>query len=417
MATEAITNDTVEAKMPLSAADAARRRHFVDYVDDGTMNPITWLFERRALFADDVSSCVKIVAPMVRYSKLPFRLLCRQYSADITHTPMVLAKEFNCSQDARNASFQTADADWPLVVQFASNDPVEMGQVALKCIYDVEGIDLNCGCPQKWAISDGIGAALIKQPELVKQMVKEVRANVPATMPVSVKIRLRNDMRDTIDLVKRAAAVGVSYVSVHGRRTSERRSPVRIDELRTVKELSPVPIVANGDLFAPGDIVKMVNATGVDGVMCARGLLANPALFARRLPPRAADYTPSRSFAPLVGAPAAIVTAADASAANEAVVADSSTDGSAVDGNGDVSFNQVPLQVVSDYMYHALQHGGLPKIHLHHFTTMLDKNLSRGDRRELQQARSMAGVLSFLQTRDWWSPAHMHPTPPVTQQQ
>lgn len=72
-------------------------------------------------------SYVKVVAPMVRYSKLPFRLLCRRYGADVAYTPMIIASSFNQSQAARDSEFTTNKQDQPLITQFAAADPIQFG--------------------------------------------------------------------------------------------------------------------------------------------------------------------------------------------------------------------------------------------------------------------------------------------------
>ena len=214
---------------------------------------------------------VSMVAPMVRYSHLPFRLLCRQYGADIAFTPMIIAAGFNRSQLARNADFQTnhsqpsthtdtaqherptkrgtgnewgciADrsvlcvwrcvVDQPLIVQFGCDNPNDLQMAASLALPYVQGIDLNCGCPQRWAIKSGYGAALIEKPELVHAMVRSVR-NV-TTLPVSIKIRVKDDIHRTVELVRQAEAAGVSFITVHGRTVTQRKEPVNREAIAMV---------------------------------------------------------------------------------------------------------------------------------------------------------------------------------------
>lgn len=221
---------------------------------------------------------VRVCSPMVRYSKLPFRLLARQYGADIASTPMIIASGFNRSQACRDSEFSTCLEDQPLIVQFAANDPVELGMAAEKCLTAVHAIDLNCGCPQKWAVHEGIGAALSRQPQLVAEMVAETRKRVH-NFPLAIKIRILPDLRQTIDLVQRAEKAGVSWITVHGRTPAERHTPVHYDAIAAIKAVAKVPIVANGDIFRVADMERVVKETKVDGVMLARGALANPAVF------------------------------------------------------------------------------------------------------------------------------------------
>lgn len=88
---------------------------------------------------------VKVLAPMVRYTKLPFRLLCKEYDCDLMYTPMIVAETFNRSKSARDSEFSTNSLDTPLVAQFAANDPIEMGMAAKKVEDYVKAVDINCG--------------------------------------------------------------------------------------------------------------------------------------------------------------------------------------------------------------------------------------------------------------------------------
>ena len=99
---------------------------------------------------------------MVRYSKLPFRQLVRDYAVDLTYTPMLVAKEFIRHPHARYTEFSTNAHDRPLIVQFAAKDSITLSRAAEMVFPYVDGVDLNCGCPQTWACQEGIGAGLIE---------------------------------------------------------------------------------------------------------------------------------------------------------------------------------------------------------------------------------------------------------------
>ncbi|ORX68910.1 FMN-linked oxidoreductase [Linderina pennispora] len=216
---------------------------------------------------------------MVRYSKGAFREVLRDYNVDIAYTPMILADVFKSSEFART-DYTTNDIDSPVVVQFAAHDPVDLAQAAQLVAPYCDGIDLNCGCPQKWAYKERIGAYLSDKPETVREMVRAVKAVV--STPCSVKIRRHpTDDRQTIELVKRAEMMGVDWITIHGRtRHQKSTEPVDFNIIKMVKESVGVPVLANGGIFSVEDADEMYEKTGVDGVMSARGLLQNPALFA-----------------------------------------------------------------------------------------------------------------------------------------
>lgn len=231
---------------------------------------------------------------------------------------MILAKEFKNSSFARDSDFTTVPEDKPvrkgwtlelhiidskthfppslppsprlllllqLVIQFAATNPNDLAAAAELAAPWVDAVDINCGCPQRWAIQERIGAHLMTEPELVRDMVREVRAR--ANIPCSIKIRSTGDDRKTIEFVQRAEKVGAEWITIHGRTRTQRPSnPADQDVMKLVKENVQVPVIANGDVFTKEDADRLVAYTGVDGVMSARGLQANPALFS------GAPYTP-----------------------------------------------------------------------------------------------------------------------------
>ena len=287
---------------------------------------------------------VTFAAPMVRYSKLPFRLLARHYGVDVCYTPMIIAAGFNRSPAARDIEFQTNALDQPLIVQFGADNAADVATAAaLACGY-VQGVDINCGCPQRWAVQSGYGAALIQKPQLVADMVRAIRG--VCTLPVSIKIRVQDDLRRTVELVQQAERAGVNFITVHGRTPQQRRQPVNVEAIALVKSAAAVPIVANGDVFSPASLAAVHAATRVDGLMAARGLLANPALFTQ---------------------PA------------------------------------LPLPAVAHYLRLAEAYGGRYSLHHHHLQFMLSGRggLSRAERMEFSGLRSLAGCRDWMAERGW----------------
>ena len=129
--------------------------------------------------------------------RLQFRELVRKYSSDLVYTPMIMADSFVNSQKARDNEFTTNANDHPLIVQFASNKPDEFATAAQFVRTSCEGVELNCGCPQKWALQEGVGASLIDRSETICEIVKETRRrlNYDSEFTVAVKIRIHDDLR------------------------------------------------------------------------------------------------------------------------------------------------------------------------------------------------------------------------------
>eukprot|EP00730_Choanoeca_flexa_P004600 TRINITY_DN11745_c0_g3_i1.p2 TRINITY_DN11745_c0_g3~~TRINITY_DN11745_c0_g3_i1.p2 ORF type:complete len:317 (+),score=38.75 TRINITY_DN11745_c0_g3_i1:3-953(+) len=294
-----------------------------------------------ALFdaARENNTYLRIAAPMVRYSRLAFRQTVRRYGVDLAYTQMIVADSFIQSQKAREADFATNSADRPLVAQFAASDGVQLSQAAILMAPYADAFCLNCGCPQKWAIQDGIGCYLTKNPEKMCDIVKHARAAVP-NHPVSVKIRIHEDDKSTVEMVRRAQAIGAAWISVHGRTPAERHQPVHYDSLALIKSVVHVPVVANGDVFSLKQANDMYERTHCDGVMAARGLLHNPALFS--------------------------------------------------------GLEETTSEVVETFLKDAIVTGLHPGLVHHHISFMMEGLMGRAERQEFNRLTSLATVLGFL---------------------
>ncbi|KXS21291.1 FMN-linked oxidoreductase [Gonapodya prolifera JEL478] len=221
---------------------------------------------------------LRVAAPMVRYSKLPFRATAREYGTDVCFTPMIMSGVFKERRIARDVELETNDEDHPLVVQFAANNAEDLVGATEYVARHVEGVDINCGCPQRWAIEEGIGCALMESPELVRDMVKQVKARTD--VPISIKIRLHTDLRRTVDLAQRAEHVGAAWVGIHGRTRRQRSTEEpNMDGVAVVASSLSVPTIVNGSVTSLSTARSAVSKTGCWGAMSARGLLANPAMF------------------------------------------------------------------------------------------------------------------------------------------
>ncbi|ESL10212.1 hypothetical protein TRSC58_02059 [Trypanosoma rangeli SC58] len=236
----------------------------------------------RRKLEDAYRTLVKVQAPMVRYSRQAFRRLCRLWGTDVSYTHMIMADSFTRSDAARNAEFSTYDGENCLVAQIAScSGPLAAEATTLLAPY-CDAIDLNCGCPQRWVIKEGLGSALLHKPEIVADMVRCIRNGLSGgvSLPCAVKMRVNEDVRRSVDFARQCEAAGCGWLTVHGRTPScSAHAPVRLDAIRTVRECVSIPIVANGGVNNPQTALKTALATGVGGVMGATGLLANPACF------------------------------------------------------------------------------------------------------------------------------------------
>lgn len=142
------------------------------------------------------------------------------------------------------------------------------------------GADLNCGCPQRWAMKDGYGADLLTKPQLVKDLVYQVRNRISKPFTVSVKIRLLKDISKTIELCRAIESAGASFLTVHARTPDMRNEPIDLENLKLVRSCVQLPMIANGNVRSLDDAKELYRESKCNGVMVAGGILTNPALFA-----------------------------------------------------------------------------------------------------------------------------------------
>jgi len=128
-------------------------------------------------------------------------------------------------------------------------------------------------------MQEGYGADLLRKPELVKDLVYQVRNHIPRPFTVSAKIRLLKDIRQTIALCQTLEKAGVSFLTIHARTPDMRNEPIDLDNLKLLRDNVQLPLVANGDAKSLESAEFLFKESRCEGVMSARGILTNPALF------------------------------------------------------------------------------------------------------------------------------------------
>lgn len=225
-----------------------------------------------------------ILAPMAEVTDSSFRKICKEQGAGITFTQMVSAEGVikNNFESLRILSFSRTEK--PIGVQVLGNDPAIIGE-AVKEISRLKPdlIDLNCGCSVDKVTSCNMGSALLDDPEHIGKIIRKMVDN-SGGVPISVKLRLGKD-RSHINIFETAKAVensGGSLLVVHGRaRNDKYETEPDWSWIKKVKEIVSIPVVGNGSIFTPQDVKRMLEETGCDSVMVARGALGNPFIFSR----------------------------------------------------------------------------------------------------------------------------------------
>ncbi|MGI9274077.1 MAG: tRNA dihydrouridine synthase [Endozoicomonas sp.] len=169
----------------------------------------------------------------------------------------------------------------PVHIQLLGNNPRLMGWNAAKAAsLGAAGIDLNFGCPAKTVNRHKGGAVLLKEPELIHDIVKAVREAVPENVSVTAKMRLGYlDSDLALENAKAIEAAGASGLAIHARtKLQGYRPPAHWHELVAICEAVKIPVTANGDIFTVDDAHRCRSESGCSDIMIGRGILRDPGL-------------------------------------------------------------------------------------------------------------------------------------------
>ncbi|WP_035478084.1 tRNA dihydrouridine(16) synthase DusC [Aliagarivorans taiwanensis] len=173
-------------------------------------------------------------------------------------------------------------AGTPVRIQLLGQDPQALAENALRAIeLGSPGIDLNFGCPAKLVNKSRGGAALLKTPNLIRDIIEAVRRVVPSELPVSAKIRLGwESAEESFDIAAAVEQAGASSLAVHGRTKMCGYKAERINwpAIAAVREQVNIPVVANGEIWSHQDALECVKVTGCRDIMLGRGALNTPNL-------------------------------------------------------------------------------------------------------------------------------------------
>ena len=243
-----------------------------------------------------------VAAPMVDASELPFRLLAREFGAELCYTPMLHSRLLVEQPGYLETNFTTCAADRPLVAQLCGNDPATVLAAGRRLQHAVDAIDLNLGCPQGIAKRGHYGAFLLDEPDTIVAMVRALADGL--SVPVTCKIRVLPTMEATLALARAIEAAGASLLTVHGRlRTNMKQSISSTDweAIRAIKAALTIPVLANGSMATLQDGLACLAYTGADGIMLSEALLENPGLFTSGRPVRGPLCGPQPASTPEAG--------------------------------------------------------------------------------------------------------------------
>ena len=221
------------------------------------------------------------LAPLAGITDAPMRRLCKEQGAALVFSEMVSGKGLWYKDKNTAGLLRTYEEERPVAFQIFGHEPEIIAFTAseiskLPCA----AIDINMGCPVPKIVKNGEGSALLKNPDLVYDIVSAAVKNTDK--PVTVKIRTGWDKNsiNAVEVARAISAAGASAITVHGR-TREQYYSGKADwkMIAAVKRAVDIPVVGNGDVVDAASAMAMIEETGCDFVMIGRGALGNPWIF------------------------------------------------------------------------------------------------------------------------------------------
>jgi tRNA-dihydrouridine synthase B len=214
-------------------------------------------------------------------SDLPFRLLNRKFGCELAFVEMINVRSISNKSRRTLKMLSRNNKDKPLGIQILGAEP----KFILKALdlikeYEFDILDFNAACPVKKVIRRGEGASLLKEPKKLHKLLKLVVAN--SKVPVTVKIRSGWDHHsvNAREIALAAEDAGVKALFIHGRTKLQGYSgQVDYEVIREVKKSLRIPVIGSGDIFSAQLAKRMIEETGCDGIVIARGALGNPWIF------------------------------------------------------------------------------------------------------------------------------------------
>jgi len=221
-------------------------------------------------------------AALSGYTDWAMRKLAKDFGCPLSLTGVMLAKSVANPKVLRKPEFRPQEDEHPVGAQLLSRTPATMAKAARDCVavgYDL--IDLNFACPAPKVLRRKRGGALLREPDLVIDILKAVKDAVDC--PVLMKLRYGVNHKPDSEanfwhIVEQSIAQGVDALVIHGRTVDEKyRGKANWEILHQVKQaFAQATIIGSGDVFDAGQAVSVMAHTGLDGIVAARGAVGNP---------------------------------------------------------------------------------------------------------------------------------------------
>lgn len=222
-----------------------------------------------------------ILAPLTKGGNLPFRRLCASFGADVTVSEMAYARFVARGERREQALLRSHPTEGCFGVQFAVINPEEAIKASKIAVErGAQFIDINCGCPIEDTTRRGLGASILRKPNVLSRLVEALSREIP--VPVTVKIRLGWNEKEinAPSLAVKVAEAGAAAITVHGRTREQRYSrAANWESIGEIKKLVTIPVIGNGDILTYFEAEDKKRLSGADSIMIGRGALIKPWIF------------------------------------------------------------------------------------------------------------------------------------------
>ncbi|MFQ6604091.1 MAG: tRNA dihydrouridine synthase DusB [Fidelibacterota bacterium] len=224
-----------------------------------------------------------LLAPMAGVTDYAFRILCREFGAAMVYSEFVSAHGIIRENAKTLDLIRFTPEERPIGIQIFGDRPDVMAQAAgyVQKTFQPDLVDINYGCPVPKVTRKGAGSAALRDLCLMDDITAAVVEAVPE-IPVTVKMRAGWDSRSIVipEVGQRLERAGVAAITLHPRTTVQKYTgKADWPLIRELKQAVDIPVIGNGDIESPEDVVRMLDETGCDGVMIGRAALGNPWIF------------------------------------------------------------------------------------------------------------------------------------------
>jgi len=223
------------------------------------------------------------LAPMEDVTEISFRLMCKKFGADMVYTEFISSDALIRNVKQTHQKLTISEDERPVTIQIYGRDPEAMVEAAKICEEaNPDIIDINFGCPVKKVAGKGAGSGMLRTPELMLDITKQVVEAV--NIPVTVKTRLGwdNDSKIIVPLAEQLQDCGIQALTIHGRTRAQMYTGEAdwslIADVKNNQRMY-IPIIGNGDVNSPEVCKQRFDETGVDAVMIGRACFGAPWIF------------------------------------------------------------------------------------------------------------------------------------------